>query len=163
MKENEHALLFNMNSFCYEFQTHRFGNKDKRFHVFFAQIRQTKFTVIMSKKGSTKIVNFMSHGAVLWLGHIIHIVLCIIYLTIFPRLYLCAQIGQTKLKVIMTKEWSIKIGNFRTLGYRGGVLVLGHGHIMNCINSLKIRSFIRLRIVQINLKIVNFMTHRQRF
>ena len=160
MKETEHALLFNMNSFCWEFQTHRFGNKDKRFHVFFAQIRQTKFTVMMSKKGSTKFhVPWSCPRA--W-SHYSYSFMHYLFNYLPQTLPLCID-WKTKLRVIMTKEWSIKIGNFRTPGYRGGVLVLGHGHIMNCINSLKIRSFIRLRIVQINLKIVNFMTHRQRF
>ena len=41
------------------------------------KIRQTKYMVIMTKEGSTKIVNFMTHGAgvlVLGCGHISHIV-----------------------------------------------------------------------------------------
>ena len=42
-----------------------------------AWIRQTKYRVIMTKEGSTKIVNFMTPGAwvlVLGCGHINHIV-----------------------------------------------------------------------------------------
>ena len=41
-----------------------------------AQIRQTKYVVMMTTEGSTKIVNFMTPGAgvlVLWHGHISHI------------------------------------------------------------------------------------------
>ena len=42
-----------------------------------AQIRQTRYIVMMTKKGSTKIVNFMTPGAgvlVLVRGHISHMV-----------------------------------------------------------------------------------------
>ena len=47
---------------------------------------------------------------------------------------------KTKYIIMLTKEGSIKIVNFITLGT--GVLVLGHGHISHIVT-----------------KIVNFMTH----
>ena len=94
-----------------------------------ALIRQTKYVVMMTKEGSTKIVNFMTPGTgvlVLGHGHISHIVKLHYF---FKNLLLDSQalIRQTKYVVMMTKEGSAKSLNFMTLG--AGVLVLGCGHI----------------------------------
>ena len=51
-----------------------------------AYIRKTKFIVLMTKEGSTKIVNYMTPGAgifVLRCGHMIHIVNMHYFLKIF--------------------------------------------------------------------------------
>ena len=50
--------------------------------------------------------------------------------------FLLLGIDQTKFVVVMTKEGFTKIENFMTPG--AGFLVLGHGHIENCIISLTI-------------------------
>ena len=73
---------------------------------------------MMTKEGSTKIVNFMAHGAevlVLWRGHISHIVKMHYF---FKNLFFNSQalIRQTKYVVMMTKEGSTKIVNFMTPG-----------------------------------------------
>ena len=86
-----------------------------------AQIRQTKYIVIMTKKGSTKIVTLMTPGAgvlVLGRGHISHIVKMHYF---FKNLLLNsqAQNRQTKYVVMMTKVWSTKIVNFMTTWGRG--------------------------------------------
>ena len=68
-----------------------------------AQIRQTQYKAMMTKEGSTKIVNFMTPGAkvlVLGYGHESHIVK-IHYFNKNFLLYLGAQIKQTKYIVIM--------------------------------------------------------------
>ena len=82
---------------------------------------------MMTKEGSTKIVNFMTSGVgvlVLGRGHISHIVIMHYF---FKNLLLSSQaeIRQTKYVVMMTKEGSTKIVNFVTHG--AGVLVLEHG------------------------------------
>ena len=92
-------------------------------------MKQTKHVVMMNKKGSTKIVNFMTPMAgvlVLGCGHISHIEKMHYF---FKNLLLNSQalIRQTKYVVMMTKEGSTKIVNFMTPG--AGVLVLGRGHI----------------------------------
>ena len=73
-----------------------------------ALIRQAKYVVMMTKEGSTKIVNFMTPGVgvlVLWLGHMSHIVKMHYF---FKNLLLYSQalIRQTKYVVMMTKEGS---------------------------------------------------------
>ena len=100
-----------------------------------ALIRQTKYVLMMTKEGSTKIVNFMTPGAgvlVLGCGHISHIVKMHYF---FKNLLLNsqAQIRQTKQVVMMTKEGSNKIVNFMTPG--AGVLVLEHGHISHIVKQ----------------------------
>ena len=93
-----------------------------------AQIRQTKYVVMMTKEGSTKIVNFMTPGAevlVLGHGHISHIVKMHYFFK--NLLYSHAQMRQTKYIVLMTKIRFTRILNFMTS--RAGVLVLGCGHI----------------------------------
>ena len=87
---------------------------------------------MMTKEGSTKIINFMTSGAgVLVLGcghtHASHIVK-LHYFFNNLLLYSQAKIRQTKYVVIMTKEGFTKILNSMTPGE--GVLVLGHGHII---------------------------------
>ena len=82
---------------------------------------------MMTKKRSTKIVNFMTHGAevlVLGRGHISHIVK-MQYSFKNLLLYSQALIRQTKYVVMMTKEGSTKIVNFMTP--RVGILVLWRG------------------------------------
>ena len=72
----------------------------------------------MTKEGSTKIVTFMTPWAgvlVLGRGHISHIVK-MHYFFKSLLLYSQAYIRQTKYKVMMTKEGSDKIINFRTPG-----------------------------------------------
>ena len=91
------------------------------------------FVVMMTKEGSTKIVNFMTPGAgvlVLGRGLISHIVKMYYF---FKNLLLYSKvlIRQTKYVVMMTKEGSTKIVNFMT--HRAGVLVLGRGHISNIV------------------------------
>ena len=93
-----------------------------------AWFRQTKYIVIMTKEGSTKIVNFMTPRAgvlVLGCGHISHIVKMHYFL---KNLHLNshAYIGQTRYIVVMTKEGSTKIVNFMIPV--AGVLVQGRGH-----------------------------------
>ena len=88
---------------------------------------------MMTKEGSTKIVNFMTPRAgvlVLGPGHISHIVK-MHYFFKNHLLYSQECIRQTKYTVVMTKEGSTKIVNFMTP--RPGVLVLGPGHISNII------------------------------
>ena len=70
-----------------------------------AQIRQTKYIVMMTKEGSTKIVTFMTPGAgvlVLGHGHISHIVKMLYF---FKNILLYSQeyIRQTMYIVMMTK------------------------------------------------------------
>ena len=90
---------------------------------------------MMTKEGSTKIVNFMTprEGPVLVLGcgHISHIVKMHYSFKNF-LLYSQALISQTMyVLVMMTKEGSTKIVNFMTPG--AGVLVLGRGHISHIV------------------------------
>ena len=88
---------------------------------------------MMTKEGSTKIVNFMTPGAgVLVQGHdhISHIVK-MHYLFKNLLLYSQALIRQTKYVVKLTKEWSTKIINFLTPG--AGVFVQGRGHISHIV------------------------------
>ena len=76
----------------------------------------------MTKKGYTKIVNFMTPGVgvlVLGCGHISHMVK-IHYFFKYPLLCTQELIRQTKYVVVMTKEGSTKIVNFMTPG--AGVL-----------------------------------------
>ena len=96
-----------------------------------AMTRKTDSIVIMPKERSTKIVNFMITRAgilVLESGQISHIVKMHQF---FKNLLLFtqAQIRQTESIVMMTKKESTKIVNFMTPG--AGVLVLGHGRIVN--------------------------------
>ena len=70
---------------------------------------------MMNKKGSTKIVNFMTPGArvlVLGRGHIIHIVKMHYFFKKSFSLLSQALIRQTKYIVMMTKEGCTKIVNF---------------------------------------------------
>ena len=88
---------------------------------------------MMTKEGSTKIVNFMFPGAgvlVLGCGHLSHIVKMHYF---FKNLLLYSQayIRQTKYIVMLTTEGSAKIVNFMTPG--AGVLVLGLGHISHIV------------------------------
>ena len=113
-----------------------FGVKSVKFMYFLKNLlfysgglfRQTKYIVIMTREGSTKIVNVMTSRTgvlVLGCGHISHIVKTHYF---FKNLliYSHAWIRQTTYKVMMTKERSTKIVNFRTP--RAGVLMLGRGH-----------------------------------
>ena len=78
---------------------------------------------MLTKEGSTKIVNFMTLGAgvlVLGCGHISHL-MKIHYFFTNLLLYSGAWFRQTKCIVMMTKEGSTKIVNFMTPG--AGVLV----------------------------------------
>ena len=98
-----------------------------------SQIRQTKYIVMMTKERSTTIVTFMTPGAgvlMLGRGHISHI-LKMHYFFKNLLLYSQTQIRQTKYKVMMTREGSIKIVNFTTPG--SGVLVLGCGHVSHIV------------------------------
>ena len=98
-----------------------------------ALIRQTKYVVMMTKEGSTKIVNFMTPGVgilVLGRGHISHRVK-MHYFFKNLLLYSQAQIRQTKYIVVMTKEGSNKIVNFMTP--EAGVLMLERGHISHIV------------------------------
>ena len=106
-----------------------------------AQIKQTKYVVMMTKKGSTKILFFMTPGAgdlLLGRDHISHIVK-MYYFFRNLQTYTQAQIKQTKYVVMMTREGSTKIINFMTP--RAGFLVLGFGHI-SCIVKLHYFYFI---------------------
>ena len=81
---------------------------------------------MMTKEGSTKIVNYVTPGAgihVLGRGHINHIVK---NLLLFSQLKI--EIRQTKCVVMMTKEGFTKIVNFMTPG--AGVLALERGHML---------------------------------
>ena len=94
-----------------------------------AQIRQTKYIVMMTKEGSIKIVNFMTPGAgvlALGCGYISHIVKMHYFFKDF-LLYSQAQTRQIMYIVLVTNEGSTKIVNFMTPGT--GVLMLGCGHI----------------------------------
>ena len=94
-----------------------------------AQIRQTKYVVIMNKEESTEIVNFMipeSGVLVIGRGHISHIVKMHYFFKNF-LLYSKAWIRKTQYIVMITKEAYTKFVNFMTP--RAGVLVLGRGHI----------------------------------
>ena len=76
-----------------------------------AWFRQTKCEVMMTKVGSTKVINFMTLGAgvlVLWRGHISHIVKVHYF---FKNLvfYSHAFIRQTKYIVMITKEGLSKL------------------------------------------------------
>ena len=73
-----------------------------------ALIRQTKYVVMMTKEGSTKIVNFMTPGVgvlVLGCGHISHIVKMHYF---FKNLLFSSQVWvrQTMYKVMMIKVGS---------------------------------------------------------
>ena len=86
---------------------------------------QTKCIVMMTKEGSTKIVNFMTPGAgvfVLGCGRMS-------YMVKMHNSY--TQIRQTKDIVIMYKEGSTKIVNFMTP--KAGILVLGLGQISHIV------------------------------
>ena len=102
----------------------------KNFLVFSqAYFRQNKYEVMMTKEGSTKIVNIMTPGSVvlvLGYGHISHIVKMHYF---FKNLLLYSQayIRQTKYVVMMTKEGSTNIVNYMTPGAE--VLVIGGGHM----------------------------------
>ena len=101
-------------------------------NCFYSQtyIRQSKYTVMMTKEGSTKILNFITFGAgvfVLRHGRITHIVK-MHYFCKNLHLYTQALIRQSKyiVHVMLTKEESTKIVKFHYPEAR--VLVLGHGH-----------------------------------
>ena len=84
---------------------------------------------MMTKEGSTKIVNFMTPGqGFLWWGVVIysHIVK-MHYFFKNLLLYSSASSRQTEYIVMMSKEASTKIVNFMTPG--AGVPVMGCGHI----------------------------------
>ena len=83
-----------------------------------AQIRQTKYIVMMTKEGSTKLVNFMTPGAevlVLGCGHVSHLVK-IHYFFKNLLLYSQAQITQSKYIVMTAKQGSTKIVTIMTQG-----------------------------------------------
>ena len=83
---------------------------------------------MMTKEGSTKIVNFMTPRAgflVLGYGHINHKLVKVHYFLKNLLLYSHVYIRQTKNIVMMTKEESTKIVNLMIA--RAGVRVLGHG------------------------------------
>ena len=78
-----------------------------------ALIRQTKYVVMMTKEGSTKIVNFMTPGVgvvVLRRGHISHI-MNMHYFFNNILIYSRTSIRQIKNTVMMTKEGSTKFVN----------------------------------------------------
>ena len=81
-----------------------------------AQIRQTKYILMITKKGSTQIGNFMTPGTgVLGFGHISHKVkMHYFFKNLF--LYSHAQIRQTIYKVMVTNEGSNKNVTFMTQG-----------------------------------------------
>ena len=86
---------------------------------------------MMTKEGSTKIVNFMTRTPlVLGCGHLSHIVKMHYF---FKNLLLYSQeyIGQTKYIVLINKEGSTKIVTFMTPG--AGVLLLGCGHLSHIV------------------------------
>ena len=90
-----------------------------------AQIRQTKYIVIITKEGSTQIVNFMTIWVwilVLGCGYIIRFIVKMHYFFKMLLLYTQAQNSQTASKVMMMKEGSTKNVNLMTP--RAGVLVL---------------------------------------
>ena len=98
---------------------------------------------MMTKKGSTKIVNFITHGAgvlVQGRGHILlseNALFLKISSSLLPGIeqtnliyvlvYTSAWIRQVKFKAIMAKECSSKIVNFITIWAEG--LMLGRGYI----------------------------------
>ena len=89
---------------------------------------------MMTKEGSTNIVNFMTLGAgvlVLGRGHINHIVKMHYILKIL--LLYSDKIRQTKYIVMMNKDGSSKIVIYMTPG--SGVLVLGRGHINHIVKK----------------------------
>ena len=91
---------------------------------------------MMTKEGSTNLLNFMTFGAgvlALGCGHLSHIVK-MHYVLKNLLLYSGAQIKQTKYLVRITKEGSTKIVNFMTPGT--GVLVLGSGHISHIVKLI---------------------------
>ena len=93
-----------------------------------AQIRQTKYVVMLTKEESTKIVSFITPGSgvlVIGHGHISHIVK-MHYSFKNLLLYSQALVRQSKYIVMLTKEESTKIVSFMTPG--AGVLMQGHGH-----------------------------------
>ena len=107
-----------------------------------AKIKQTKYIVMMTKEGYTKIVNVMIPGTgvfMLGCGHISHIVKMHYF---FKNLLFNSQalIRQTKYVVMMTKEGSIKIVNFQTC--RAGVLIIGRGHISSENEFCLLKSFL---------------------
>ena len=77
--------------------------------------RQTKYVVIMTMEGSTKIVNFMTPRAgvlVLGRGHLSHIVKVHYFFKKSFSLLSHVLIKQTKYIVMMTKRGCTKIVNF---------------------------------------------------
>ena len=93
--------------------------------------------VLMTKEGSTKIVNFLTLGArdvVLRREHVSHILNenALFLKILLP--YSRARIRQTKHQVKMTKEGSTKIVNIMVPG--AGVVVLGCGHIGDIVKVL---------------------------
>ena len=85
------------------------------------RIRQTMYTVMMTKEGSTKIVNFMPPGAgvlVLGHGHISHIVKMHYFFK--NLLYSRAWIRQ-KMFIVMTKELRV-YQNSKFHDYRARIL-----------------------------------------
>ena len=100
-----------------------------------AWFRQTKYIVMMTKEGSTKIVFFMTPRAgvlVLGHGHISQIVKMHYF---FKNLLLYSQalIRQTKYIVMMIKEGFTKIVTFMTP--RAGFLMLGRDHISHIVKK----------------------------
>ena len=87
----------------------------------------------MTKKGSTKIINFMTPRAgvlVLGCSHISHIVKVYYFLKNL-LLYSHAYIRQTKYIVMMTNEGSPKLIDFMTPGT--GLIVERRGHICHVV------------------------------
>ena len=90
--------------------------------------------VMLTKEGSTAIVNFMTRRAgvlVLGRGHKNHIVNMHFFSFRSPPIYSQTKIRQTRYIVMLTKEGSTKIVNSMTPWAR--VFVLGRGHISHIV------------------------------
>ena len=93
-----------------------------------AQIRQTKYIVMMTSEGSTKIVNFMTQRAGILVRECDHKSYIVKMPYFFKNLlFTQAQIRQTESIVLIINEESTKIITFIYLPPGAGVLVLGRG------------------------------------
>ena len=109
---------------------------------------QTKCILMMTKEGSTKIVNFMTGGIGVLVPRCGHLSYIVKMHNFFKNilLYTQAQITQTEGIVfnLMSREGSTKIVNVMTP--RIGILVLGRCHISHSENALfSLRIFSSLR------------------
>ena len=99
-----------------------------------ALIRQTKYVVIISKEGSTKIVNFMTPGAgvlALGCGHVSHIVK-MHYVLKNLLLY-----SEARNIVMIAKEGSTKIVNIiKVIIVYMYYLFSINIHVLHCVNGL---------------------------